>query len=370
MVMNDIINIKSELLCWGIKLNEIAKKAIRSDYPFVFNDKYVHGAHFILNENTNVNVPIAERFCDRSPYEIEYDGKNMMLSKNGKLLMPIEIIRRPDWYNFKLDQNIFMHDIFQVHGTTTLVNSEYMCCDYYKEGHGCLFCSFPMNKSVDKINLSYISRTLECATAENPRYSITLSGGCKKSHDHGSKFFVDIIKTIKKIDDNIPISVELAPPDENFYITELIDLGVSALIMNIEFYDFKIRSLLCPEKSKIKVERYFQALDYSVSCLGKGNASSVLIVGLEDLNLTKECADILIEMGVIPTLIPFRPYDNCYLSNFTTTNPICLTEAAEYVGKKLLKANLHPKNQRGCTECGGCSLEIDFEKYLNNIGVY
>ena len=359
MAINSIINIKSELLCWGIKLDDDIERRIRRDHPFIFNDRYIHGAHFVLDGKTNVNVPIAEKFCNKSPYKIEHKENNLMLSKNNVLLMPIEITRPPDWYNTKLNQKTRMRDVFQVHGKTTLVNSEYMCCDFFKEGQGCLFCSFPKMQSVDKIDLTNISKTFECAIGENPNYSVTLSGGCKESHDRGSKYFADVVKTIRKIDDNIPISVEIAPPKDDFYIKELIDLGVSALIMNIEFYDYKIRNLLCPAKSKIKVERYFQALNYSVSCLGEGNASSVLIVGLENIALTKKCADILIEMGVIPTLIPFRPYDNCYLSNFTTTHPTYLSDAAEYVGKKLLKANLHPKNQRGCTECGGCSLEID-----------
>jgi len=66
-------------------------------------------------------------------------------------------------------------------------------------------------------------------------------------------------------------------------------------------------------------------------------------------------------MGVIPTIIPFKPLDNCGLSQKPTANPDEVLRIGQDVNKILRTEGLDAYNQNGCTKCGGCSLESVFQ---------
>lgn len=64
-------------------------------------------------------------------------------------------------------------------------------------------------------------------------------------------------------------------------------------------------------------------------------------------------------MGVFPTIMPFRPLDDCTFKYNKACNADELIEMSEYLGELLRKYGLKPECQEGCTKCGGCSIEND-----------
>ena len=133
----------------------------------------------------------------------------------------------------------------------------------------------------------------------------------------------------------------------------------------MELFDDGKRRLFSPGKSEIPITRYFEALSYAVHKIGAGSVSSVLIAGLESIKSTIKGAKKLIDIGVIPTIMPFRPYDNCEMSDYPVTNPkdllIIEAEINEYLKQKDLKYNY----ASGCLNCNACignDLIISYKK--------
>jgi hypothetical protein len=71
-----------------------------------------------------------------------------------------------------------------------------------------------------------------------------------------------------------------------------------------------------------------------------------------------ECA-VMASEGVFPTIMPFRPMDDCVYYGLERCKPEELMEMSDYLGGLLHKYALDFRKQPGCTECGGCSLEND-----------
>ena len=69
----------------------------------------------------------------------------------------------------------------------------------------------------------------------------------------------------------------------------------------------------------------------------------------------------MIGMGVIPTIIPFKPLDGCSLRNAKIANPKELLDIAKEIDSYLNLNRLCASEQHGCTKCNGCSIEALYE---------
>ena len=76
-----------------------------------------------------------------------------------------------------------------------------------------------------------------------------------------------------------------------------------------------------------------ECLKYSIEIFGKNKVSSVLIVGLEDIESTLKGCKFLIENDIIPILIPFKPYDNCELSDYPPTDSNIYLQLCQKISK-------------------------------------
>jgi hypothetical protein len=84
--------------------------------------------------------------------------------------------------------------------------------------------------------------------------------------------------------------------------------------MNLEFYDEASWEMYIPGKRRyIGRKRYLEALEYAVSLFGPINTRSLLIAGLESPESTIAGAELLVSLGVMPILSPFRPLNGTEL---------------------------------------------------------
>jgi len=347
----NLLSVKSKLLCYGVNYDSEMRDILFSKAPHIFN-KYVHSANFCIENAIVVNIPLDENYTKYSPYTLKYDNDNFYIYEDFTKI-EIELITPPDWlFNETADGTPFSN-IISLHGRNTLCLSYHKCCDYVSEGVGCKFCSFnnPISKTYELSNIKHVFKS---AFERNSTYSVALSNGTIFDENKYVNHFGKIINIIKNINSDCKVSVEISPVSERSLST-LFKYGVSSVFINIELVDDNIRKMICPGKSQISVNEYFKALSFSVEKLGHGMVSSVLIFGLERKEITIDTACKLIDIGVVPVIIPFKPYDHCYLKNFSITNADELLnvyiEIDNYMKKKKFS---HPK-QHSCNACGGCS---------------
>ena len=346
--------LKAELLCYGIRIEPDLKDDVLRFNSYIHEAGFVHAAHFMIGTHL-VNTCVAETFCDQSPYVLKRRNGHYELSKGGVVVAPCEILPTPAWCS-QFIEGIPLGDILRPHSRDVISGMPNPVCCYFQKNEECAFCSLRSYQNSMPIPPSVVAQTAIIAHEYNPKYELALSGGTSETPDRSAKYFAEIAQAVSR-HAVMPISVELVPPQEMIYLDELKSAGVTSLIMNVEIWSQELRSVYCPGKSKISIEHYLSAIEHGIKIFGRGQVASVLIAGLQTQTVVIEGARELIRLGAVPTIIPFKPFDDCKMAKAPRTIPEEVTEIHATVSKLLNEAQLGPRMQRGCTGCGGCSLE-------------
>lgn len=155
----------------------------------------------------------------------------------------------------------------------------------------------------------------------------------------------------------------MSPPEDLKILEDFHKFGATAIEMNVEIWDDKIRKMMMPGKAQIKREYYVEAWKKAVEIFGKGNVGSAIIIGLESLESSLEGIKAMIEVNCLPSIIPFKPSTGSVLEKFRECSSKEVYTATKYAAKLLIEKGLNPINGPGCIGCGACTLESDFFKY-------
>lgn len=348
--------LKKQLLCYGVFIDEKTNAEIK-EYNNIFGDeKNIHIAQIQLPDGTFVNANSQEIYCKKSPFVLRRIDSTWFICKSDQVVCEVKIQKIPTWALTNLSDGSPVLDTVIPHGNNVLALSRHRPCYFKQTGEGCKFCSsMPYSKTLsEEIRLLRLREAFCLAKASGIPYSIALSGGTSETPDRGISDFIKVIRVIKEIMPKAKISVEIAPPESNEYLDLLFNEGIDSITMNLEFYDQDVRRDICPGKSKISIERYFEAMQYSVQKLKRGNVSSVLIAGIEDVAMTCLGAHRLMDIGVLPTIIPFRPYDQCVMSKHPVTEVDCLLDIERDLEQYAMKSQFHYCKGAGCVGCNAC----------------
>lgn len=350
--------VKAELLCYGLKLTEDQFVRAMKYNPYIKEKGFIHAVH-IKYQNTLINVCVAEKYCQRSPYEVSVkkDG-DWHLLKDGIDIGRFEFLHMPQWVSEIVDGHE-VGELVRPHADKCLSLWPSTSCHYVQKNLGCKFCCLTDFHEACIWSIENVVKCLELALKENPNYEVNLSGGTCENPDTAIDYLSGVCQAVKRKFKDVRISVECAPPTDVKKLDQLYQSGATALAMNLEIYDDSIRMEICPGKSSISREYYFEVLKEAVSLFGKGNVASVLIVGLQPKEDIVTAYRKMVDVGVVPTLIPFKPLDGTQMENHK------LTDVNEYISlSKELALYMKQKSLRiqcnnGCASCGACSLEIN-----------
>ena len=366
-VITDITR-KIELLCWGLRKNRTVEDVYDRQNPFDLTRTGNVGLQLLIGSSRIVaNVPVFNRFNDESPFTMLKEGEEYYIKNDiTNDIFCIYPMETPNWYMQEVSKNKFAGQYLLREGTETLICSITNSCCYVPRNLQCRFCAMGSN-SVKNIAESSNSRRLNiiksiyCALADpqNSATSINLTGGNSYELDRGSKKYLEFVEAIRKKSD-IEISIELSPPSDMSSLLALKEVGVNAVMMNIEIWDEKIRDIIMPGKAQIKREEYIKAWSYAVGLFGKGNVSSVIIIGLENNKSVKDAIDTMTSIGVMPSIMPFRPNDGAVLECFPTTNPHDVAYLTSYAVECAKGKDISIINTPGCIGCGACAAELDY----------
>lgn len=361
MVEVDLRRVKYELLCYGVNCSLEVLNLIKEINPYASSNKSVHCAFFMLDDTLIVNTPINEEYTRQSPYNIRINSEQFMLFKDNREICNLTVVKPPKWYEKRTSNNTKMYDVLSVHNKNVLALTHYVNCYYLGLGKRCLYCSVQGSKIPQLADLEIreqdIVETLIEALKENNEYSLALSEGVKNRVDCGAVYFSTILQKILESGVLIKSSVELAPPSNNSYINMLRTSGATSIIMNMEFYDEDVRKIYCPGKGEISNTRYLDALSYSVKIFGKGNVASVLIAGVESKEKTITGAKLLLDLGVLPIIVPFKPYDNCRLRNMSVTQFEEIETIISNIEGYFRRINFENICSSTCVSCGACNID-------------
>ena len=147
--------------------------------------------------------------------------------------------------------------------------------------------------------------------------------------------------------------------DHRFQMT-LKDWTPTSIGIHVEALDDAVRRRWMPGKSTVPMAEYEAAWDEAVRVFGRNRVSTYLLVGLgEDPDELIEGAGRLIERGVYPFVVPFRPMRGTLAARDGVPAPSAelLRYVTEGVARKLRAAGMTGADQKaGCAACGACSV--------------
>lgn len=348
--MKDIVNLKAGLLCYGTRVEHETAAALAVEYPHFFDKGFIHAVNIHLYD-ANINISVAEEFSTESPY--------LLVKRDGQYH-----ITGDGWdeqITFFADlphTGTILDDIARLHSEGCINIWPSTTCCYDAPEQKCQFCSLEADRQ-QPMDIDQLCADLQKLLPLVPNdYMLNFSGGTYHDPDWMAKYWIRLARKIREFS-QIHITVEFAPPGDLGLLQEMKDAGIGVVIMNLEIADPQKRRRICPGKSHISYEHYHEAFREAVRIFGWGMVSSVLIGGIQPKeDILRECERMAAE-GVFPTIMPFRPMDNCELYGFRRCEPAELVEMSERLGELLVQYDLDFNRQPGCTKCGGCSLEND-----------
>lgn len=350
MNCSDLRRLKAGLLCYGINVDKRVGEQLVKARPYFYDKGFVHA----INSNiygSNICVSVAEEFSNRSPYTMDEEGGEFFVHWDGGKA-PIRLFDDLPRTGTVIDELARPHSDHVISLWPSL-----KCC-YDREGSKCKFCSIKPTATQTVVPAKAVIDGLKALFKKTDKFEMNIGGGTVENPDKSADYLAEICRGIRKFTSNA-ISLELAPPSLE-KIAMLKEAGADSLIMNLEIANNDLRREICPGKSRIKYEHYYDCYREGVRVFGRGNVSSVFIVGIQDNDdIVKEC-EKLTAIGVIPTLIPFKAMDDCEFRDRKNCDSEDLLYVSDKLSKMLSYHRLDPLSQKGCTKCGGCSLETNF----------
>ncbi|MGN6408208.1 MAG: MSMEG_0568 family radical SAM protein, partial [Curtobacterium sp.] len=171
-------------------------------------------------------------------------------------------------------------------------------------------------------------------------------------------------RCVRAIKDRVPdlgIQVQCEPPADLRTITDLYEAGARSIGIHVESMDDAVRRRWTPGKARVPLDEYRAAWREAVRVFGWNQVSTYLIVGMgEDPDELVASAAELIDMGVYPFVVPFRPIRGTLavdVDGATTPPREVLHDITRRVADLLLAAGMRGADQAaGCAACGACSV--------------
>ncbi|GAS93112.1 radical SAM protein [Mycolicibacterium canariasense] len=298
-----------------------------------------------------------------------FDGTRVLLDGEDTGL-DVEVVNRPRFYDLTTAEGVPYEKLARLHGRNVLATTVVQTCIRYVEDQRCRFCT--IEESLRSGATTAVKRPAELA--EVAAAAVRLDGvtqmvmttGTSAGTDRGARHLARCVRAVKAAVPDLPIQVQCEPPADLGVLTELRDAGADAIGIHVESLDDEVRRRWMPGKATVPMDSYRAAWREAVRVFGRNQVSTYLLVGLgEDPDEFISGAAELIEMGVYPFVVPYRPQPGSLavdVDGAAAPDAALVEKVSREVAARLAMAGMAGADQRaGCAACGACSV-------LQNLG--
>jgi radical SAM protein (TIGR04043 family) len=342
---------------------ELALRGVRADIPVRRPDGAgPSGDDHVLVDGANAALPTNPA----SPYTVR-DGK-VWLGEESKSFVDTGLtltpVRRPRFYELSTADGVPYQQIARLHGADVLATTVVQTCIRYLEADRCRFCtieeSLGSGATVAAKSPAQLAEVAEAAVRLDGVKQMVMTTGTTTGPDRGARTLVRSVRAVLEAVPGLPIQVQCEPPGDLAWIRELKQAGATAIGIHVEALDEEVRRRWMPGKSTVAMAEYEAAWDEAVRVFGRNRVSTYLLVGLgENADELIAGAGLLIERGIYPFVVPFRPMRGTLAARDGIGAPDArlLAYVTEQVAAKLRAAGMSGADQKaGCAACGACSV--------------
>lgn len=296
-----------------------------------------------------------------SPYEVR-DGRVLM--DGADMGLDITPVARPRFYDRTTAAGVPYEQIAKLHGADVLATTVVQTCIRYAEADRCRFCAIEESLAAG----ATVAVKTPADLAEVARAAVDLDGvtqmvmttGTSRGPDRGARHLARCVRAVLDAVPGLPVQVQCEPPRDLTVLTELREAGAVSIGMHIESMDDEVRRRWTPGKATVPIAEYRAAWAEAVRVFGRNQVSTYLLIGLgEDADELIASAQELIDMGVYPFVVPFRPLPGtlAVADGVGAPDPVVVEYVSRAVAARLLAADMRGADQAaGCAACGACGL--------------
>ena len=352
---------------------ELQSLGVRTTVPTAPGDTRAGGAGpsdagFLWVDGAPLTVPVHGDYVAKSPYELILgaNGRSGTLYRSGEDVGRVTLHPRPKMYDLQTADGIPYWKIGLMH-LDSFASTVFQRCVYWGTSDQCHFCaigtSLSSGKTIPVKTPAMLAEVAEAATRLDGAKDVTLTTGSPNRADRGAPYMAKCAAAIRDAAD-LPIQVQIEPPDDFKWFAELKESGVEALGIHLETFDPDVLAKVAPGKSAQGIPYYLSAWEAAVEVFGPGQVSTYFILGLgESKDAVLAGCHAAIERGVYPFVVPLRPAPGSILATGTPPSPEYMMEVYEAVAPLLADAGMMSQNSRaGCVRCQACSALSTFER--------
>lgn len=311
----------------------------------------------VLVDGANAALPTNPQ----SPYSVREGRVWLGDQDTGLTLTPVT---RPRFYDLTTADGVSYEQIARLHGADVLATTVVQTCIRYAEADRCRFCtieeSLRAGATVAAKTPAQLAEVAEAAVRLDGVRQMVMTTGTTTGPDRGARALARSVRAVLQAVPDLPIQVQCEPPGDLAWISTLHEAGATAIGIHVEALDDAVRQRWMPGKSSVPMAEYEAAWDEAVRVFGRNRVSTYLLVGLgEDPDELIEGAGRLIDRGVYPFVVPFRPMRGTLAARDGVPAPSAelLRYVTEGVARKLRAAGMTGADQKaGCAACGACSV--------------
>ncbi|HEY3607187.1 MAG TPA: MSMEG_0568 family radical SAM protein [Pseudonocardiaceae bacterium] len=294
-----------------------------------------------------------------SPYHVRH-GKVFLGGEDTGL--SLDVVRRPSFYDLSTADGVPYEQIARLHGADVLATTVVQTCIRYVADQRCRFCtieeSLRSGATVAAKTPAQLAEVAAAAVRLDGVRQMVLTTGTTAGPDRGAHNLVRCVRAVRAAVPGLPMQVQIEPPADLTVLRELRDAGATAIGIHVESLDDDVRRRWMPGKGAVPMAEYEAAWDEAVRVFGHNRVSTYLLVGLgEDPDELVAGAGRLIERGVYPFVVPFRPMLGTLArrDGWPAPDRAVVLAVTVRVGALLRAAGMTGADQKaGCAACGAC----------------
>jgi radical SAM protein (TIGR04043 family) len=296
-----------------------------------------------------------------SDYAIQGDSVFLDGEDTGLHVHPVP---RPRFYDLTTSDGISYEKIARLHSTSVLATTVIQKCIRYSQSQRCRFCTVEESLYAgETIAVKAPEQVAEVAAAAVRLDGVTqlvMTTGTTNGKDRGARHLANCMRAVYRAVPHLPVQVQCEPPQDLAVISELKRAGARAIGIHVESMNDDVRRAWMPGKSTVSLADYRAAWTEAVRVFGRNRVSTYLLIGLgESADELVAAATELIELGVYPFVVPFRPLGRSLATAAGTPAPNAdlVADVTVRVAALLRQAEMRGADQRaGCAACGACGL--------------
>jgi radical SAM protein (TIGR04043 family) len=296
-----------------------------------------------------------------SPYSVA-DGRVWLGETDTGLTL--EVVRRPKFYDLVTTDGVPYEQIARLHGRDVLATTVVQTCVRYAEDQRCRFCtieeSLRTGATVAAKTPAQLAEVAAAAVRLDGVRQMVMTTGTTTGPDRGARNLVRCVRAVLAAVPGLPIQVQIEPPGDLSVIDDLRAAGAVSIGIHVESLDDDVRRRWMPGKGSVPLAEYEAAWDHAVQVFGRNQVSTYLLIGLgENPSELIEGAARLIERGVYPFVVPFRPMNGTLARRDGVPGPApsLVREVSQQVAALLKAAGMLGTEQKaGCAACGACGV--------------